>query len=410
MAGLSQANVEWDVFISHASEDKDDFVRPLAHGLEKKGLKVWFDEFTLRVGDSLRRSIDDGLSHSRFGIVVISSAFLRKDWPQRELDGLVAREIDGVKVTLPVWHNITADLVRKYSPILADRLAVSSSRGLEDVIAQLLRAMEQGSRLMPDSATLTMQPAHLEAGTTFQELRVGHFFRFHHGNEAVIGFKAIFNYANPARVALVLTPTKAGPQPGDLLSTDEVQDVVQLNGVRVIPSKGPGSVSPGAGNFAEPGEIELRGQYLIFVARRESSVHRVNLQSGEIGHATGARPAEIYSEWSLVQTDGNRTETLYKHQRAARNGMTEPQYGEFLWIETRGDEKTGHMYLSFGKPRDDLMPFVLTVTPSYVARKTQKTLPLNIIEVQNYCSDNRDALRKVAFNCKQRGKNAELLQ
>ena len=67
-------------------------------------------------------------------------------------------------------------------------------------------------------------------------------------------------------------------------------------------------MSPGAGNFAEPGEIELRGQYLIFVARRESSVHRVNLQSGEIGHATGARPTEIYSEWSLVQSDGNRTE------------------------------------------------------------------------------------------------------
>ena len=89
--------------------------------------------------------------------------------------------------------------------------------------------------------------------------------------------------------------------------------------------------------------------------------------------------------------------------------MTEPKYEEFLWIETRGDEKTGHMYLSFGKSRDDLMPFVLTVTPSYVARKTQKTLPLNIIEVQNYCSDNREALRKIAFNCKQRGKNAELL-
>jgi hypothetical protein len=239
----------WDAFISHASEDKDDFVRPLAHALEEKGLKVWFDEFTLRVGDSLRRSIDDGLSRSRFGIVVISPAFLRKDWPQRELDGLVAREIDGVKVILPVWHNITADLVLKYSPTLADRLAVSSSRDLEDVIAQLLRAMEQGSRSMPDSRTLSMQPAHFEAGTTFPELRVGHFFRFHYGNEAVIGFKAAFNYASPTRVALVLTPTKAGPQPGDLLSTDEVQDVVQLSGVRVIPSKRPGSVSLGEGNF-----------------------------------------------------------------------------------------------------------------------------------------------------------------
>jgi TIR domain len=309
---------EWDVFISHASEDKDDFVRRLAHGLEEKGLKVWFDEFTLTVGDSLRRSIDDGLSRSRFGIVVISPAFLRKDWPQRELDGLVAREIRGVKVILPVWHNITADLVRKYSPTLADRLAVSSNRDLDDVIAQLLRAMEQGSRLMPDSRTLSMQPAHFEAGTTFQELRVGHFFRFHHGNEVVIGFKAGFNYGTPARVALVLTPTKAGPQPGDLLSTDEVQNVVQVSGVRVIPSKRPGSMFPGAGNFAQPGEIELRGHDLIFVARRGSSVYRVNLQSGEIGHPTGAQPAEIYSEWSLVQTDGNRTEALYEHQHARR--------------------------------------------------------------------------------------------
>jgi hypothetical protein len=149
-------------------------------------------------------------------------------------------------------------------------------------------------------------------------LWIGHFFRFHHGNEAVIGFKAVFNYAIPTRVALVLTPTRAGPQPGDLLSTDEAQDVVQLSGVRVIPSKKPGSMSPGEGNFAEPGEIELRGRYLIFVARRDSSVYRVNLQSGEIGHPTGERPAEIYSEWSLVQTDGNRTETLYEHQRAAR--------------------------------------------------------------------------------------------
>jgi hypothetical protein len=90
--------------------------------------------------------------------------------------------------------------------------------------------------------------------------------------------------------------------------------------------------------------------------------------------------------------------------------MTEPKYEEFLWIETRGDERTGYMHLRFGKSLDDPMPFVLTVTPSYVAHKTQKTLPLNFIEVQNYCNDNREELRKVAFNCKQRGKNAEFLQ
>jgi TIR domain len=143
---------KWDVFVCHASEDKDDFVRPLARGLETRGLKVWFDEFTLTVGDSLRRSIDRGLAGSRFGVVVISPDFLHKEWPQRELDGLVARETGGVKVILPVWHKTTADLIRRYSPTLADKVAVSSARGLEHVIAELLRAMGQPSSSMPDHA------------------------------------------------------------------------------------------------------------------------------------------------------------------------------------------------------------------------------------------------------------------
>ena len=123
--------VEWDVFISHASEDKEAFVRPLAEGLRELGLNVWFDEFTLTIGDSLRRSIDRGLAHSRFGVVVISADFLRKEWPKKELDGLVAREVDGVKVILPVWHRINANEICAYSPTLADRVAASSDKGLD---------------------------------------------------------------------------------------------------------------------------------------------------------------------------------------------------------------------------------------------------------------------------------------
>lgn len=134
---------EWDVFISHASEDKEEFVRPLAEGLRARGLKVWFDEFSLTVGDSLRRSIDRGLADSRFGVVVISQHFMLKEWPQKELDGLVAREVDGVKVILPVWHNISAAEIRKFSPMLADRVAVSSDKGLDHVIAELVRAIER---------------------------------------------------------------------------------------------------------------------------------------------------------------------------------------------------------------------------------------------------------------------------
>jgi len=141
--------MEWDVFISHASEDKEDFARPLAERLRSHGLRVWFDEFTLTVGDSLRRSIDRGLSRSRYGIVVISPNFLQKEWPQKELDGLVAREVEGIKVILPVWHNIGAEQIRAHSPTLADRLAVSSSKGLDHVTGQLIDAIQKDYRSRP---------------------------------------------------------------------------------------------------------------------------------------------------------------------------------------------------------------------------------------------------------------------
>lgn len=81
--------MEWDVFVSHASEDKD-FVRKLVTALESAGLLVWFDEMMLQAGDSLRRSIDRGLSKSEYGVVVLSNNFFAKEWPKKELDGLIA--------------------------------------------------------------------------------------------------------------------------------------------------------------------------------------------------------------------------------------------------------------------------------------------------------------------------------
>lgn len=78
---MPAAERQYDVFVSHATEDKDELVRPLAHGLQRRGLVVWYDEFELRLGDSLRRKIDLGLAASRFGVVVLSPAFFAKNWP-----------------------------------------------------------------------------------------------------------------------------------------------------------------------------------------------------------------------------------------------------------------------------------------------------------------------------------------
>jgi hypothetical protein len=143
---IKESRELWDLFICHATEDKDEIARPLANALSAKGLKVWYDEFTLKVGDSLRQKIDFGLAHSRYGIVILSQFFFKKNWPQRELDGLAAREdSEGHKVILPVWLHVDRDYVVKFSPTLADRLASRSSDGLDIVVKELLDVIMEPS-------------------------------------------------------------------------------------------------------------------------------------------------------------------------------------------------------------------------------------------------------------------------
>jgi len=115
------------VFISHASEDKDPFVRPLATDLRSLGIPVWYDEYALRWGDSLRRRIDEALAKCKHGILVLSPAFFQKRWTQYELDGYVARSIDRYRFILPIWHNVTRQDVIRFSPVLADTVALRST-------------------------------------------------------------------------------------------------------------------------------------------------------------------------------------------------------------------------------------------------------------------------------------------
>ncbi len=135
---------EWDVFISYASEDKSALVKPLANALKEIGVKVWFDEFELKLGDSLSRSIDQGLVHSGFGIVVLSKSFFAKQWTDYELRSLLSRVTGGERILLPVWHNIDREDIMKYSPYLADIKALSTSIGIEEL------ALEITKKVRPD--------------------------------------------------------------------------------------------------------------------------------------------------------------------------------------------------------------------------------------------------------------------
>ncbi len=127
--------MEYDLFISHASEDKG-IVRPLAQLLQKEGYSVWYDEFELKLGDSLSEKIDYGLANSRFGLVVLSPSFFSKNWPQRELRGLTIRDVN-VKTILPIWHNVTKDEVLNFSPTLADAIAITTAGGPEKIVAKI---------------------------------------------------------------------------------------------------------------------------------------------------------------------------------------------------------------------------------------------------------------------------------
>jgi hypothetical protein len=137
---------EWDVFICHATEDKDSVVRELAHELDDLGVVPWLDETVMRMGDSIRQRIDHGLAHSRFGIVVLSHAFFakKKKWTQLELDALVALEASGRQRILPIWHGLSTEEILTYSPILAGRLAARTSeasiRAIAEEISEIVRS------------------------------------------------------------------------------------------------------------------------------------------------------------------------------------------------------------------------------------------------------------------------------
>ncbi len=127
-------NHTYDVFISHATEDKASIARPLSEHLRSLGYSVWFDEFELRLGDSLRKKIDEGLKSSKYGIVILSPNFFEKNWTEYELSSLVAIEVQyGRKVIIPIWHNVTKNDVLSYSPALADKVAAVSTLSLNDV-------------------------------------------------------------------------------------------------------------------------------------------------------------------------------------------------------------------------------------------------------------------------------------
>lgn len=134
---------EYDVFISHAWEDKEDFVNDFVKDLNSLGVTTWYDKSQILWGDSMRKIIDEGLKKSRFGIVILSPNYIAegKYWTKAELDGLFQLESINGKKLLPIWHKLTKKEVMDFSPTIAGKLAMNTSSLTSKEIAEKMQAL-----------------------------------------------------------------------------------------------------------------------------------------------------------------------------------------------------------------------------------------------------------------------------
>jgi hypothetical protein len=135
--------MSYDAFISYASEDKEQFVKPLFKFLKNLGINSWFDEVSLEVGKSIRQSIDKGLKETKYGIIIFSKNFFNKNWTNYELNGFITRYNNGENLIIPIWYEISKEEVSKFSPSLADLYALSfPDKSLIEISYEILKKIK----------------------------------------------------------------------------------------------------------------------------------------------------------------------------------------------------------------------------------------------------------------------------
>lgn len=226
-----------DVFVSHASEDKDRFVRPLAEALRVGSINVWYDEWELEVGDRLVERINDGLARSRFGVVVPSPAFFAKNWPRAELQALATLEMkDGRDRLLPVWLDLGSDEIGDFAPLLLGRLALQASEGVDEVAGGLIRKITgaSGSGPAPEPAPQQLYPTEIAAqalpnsyNAPLEREEMGFVFRTVTAIRLALGSEAFLNSQHKRAFQAILS---------DSSIESVVQELVGRPGMRPSPT------------------------------------------------------------------------------------------------------------------------------------------------------------------------------
>jgi hypothetical protein len=133
-----------DAFLSYAAED-NDYASDIALGLKANGLSVWFAPVSLRVGDKLLESIEQGLAQSRSGILLITPKYLAKNWTSFEMDVLLRQHVEAKKKLLPIWHGVTKTDVDEKHLGLGGIVAITEATSVEQATSKLIEALSDAA-------------------------------------------------------------------------------------------------------------------------------------------------------------------------------------------------------------------------------------------------------------------------
>ena len=145
IAGAARGGSPRDAFLSYTHEVKDSVARPLARGLEKRGVGVWWDHDGIVIGDKFPQKIREGLSGARYGVVVVSRGYPDSGWGQTELGAMFGK---GMTI-FPVLHGMTAEEAQKSLPVLSGRLMRSWDGSSESIMDEIASAImeDRGDRI-----------------------------------------------------------------------------------------------------------------------------------------------------------------------------------------------------------------------------------------------------------------------
>ena len=129
-----------DIFICHASEDKNEIVGPIVKAFTQAGISVWYDEAEIKWGDSVTQKVNEGLKISRFVIVVLSASFVKKNWPQRELSAALNIEASTGEVkVLPLLVGSEMEkreILDRY-PLLSDKKYLAWTGNPHEIVKEM---------------------------------------------------------------------------------------------------------------------------------------------------------------------------------------------------------------------------------------------------------------------------------